>query len=109
MEAFARNIDPETSKEAARFASENLSDLEAEVYRVIVSFGEEGCIADDVIQTMNAKQNSINPRFKPLKNKGAIVDTGLKRKADSGRNQIVVRASIFGGPVVERPVFEFDV
>jgi hypothetical protein len=91
MEAFARNTDPTTSHEAAKSVGV-LSDMEQTVFDVIKQF-PLGCIADEIEDKLPGKRLvSISPRFKPLINKGFIVDTGEKREGRSGRKQRVMLA-----------------
>ena len=90
---LARNSDPITSHQAA--ASIDAAKLEAQVYKVIFSHGRVGCISDDVKEAMGLDNNSITPRFKPLKNRGHIIDTGWGRPGRSGRQQTILIAADF--------------
>jgi len=88
---MVRRTDPVTSVDAA--CSVKTSELESLVYEAIKTFGHKGCIANDVEALFpNRAPHSISPRFKPLKDKGLIVETGEKRMGRYGKNQIVVRA-----------------
>lgn len=90
----ARSTDPHTSHLAA--ASFDPTALEMEVLRVVRGF-ELGCIADEVEMLLpSTRSHSVTPRFAPLKRKGLIVDTGRRKKAASGRLQIVVMATAEG-------------
>ena len=108
MKALARNSDPDTSKEAAESLGD-LTDLENKVYEAIASYGAEGCIADEVLVRLPGMAwKSVSPRFRPLKDKGYVVNTGEKRKGASGRNQIVLRAVSPGEVTSQRSTIVFD-
>lgn len=93
---LARESDPDTSKEAAQSVS--TADLERIVYNVILA-AENGCTADDVEKALPyLRSHSITPRFAPLIRKGLIYDTGERRRASSGRNQRVVKATPLDTP-----------
>jgi hypothetical protein len=86
---MARTDDPDTSHAAAR--SIDASALEALVLETIARF-PDGCIADDVkAANPQHRRTTLNPRFAPLLRSGAIVDTGERRIAASGRSQRVVK------------------
>lgn len=86
----ARRSDPATSKQAA--ASLDASKLEEMVLEVIRSYGESGCISDDVIASLPAfGYGSITPRYRALFRKGLIREAGSKR-AVSGRSQRIMVA-----------------
>lgn len=90
-EGMARRTDPETSHDAAK--SINTTRLEAEVLAAIRTFGDKGCIADEIEARLPHLQwCTLTPRFKPLLEKGLIEDTGDKRTGMSKRAQRVVRA-----------------
>jgi hypothetical protein len=89
--AFARATDPDTSHDAAKSFDPNA--LEAKVLEVIQSYGQDGCIKDQILQHFPADAApTITPRLAPLMRKGWIEDTGERRKGNSGRNQRVHRA-----------------
>lgn len=89
--AFARATDPDTSHDAAKSFDPNA--LEAKVLEVIQSYGQDGCIKDQILQHFPADAApTITPRLAPLMRKGWIEDTGERRKGSSGRNQRVHRA-----------------
>lgn len=86
----ARTDNIDTSKDAAKF---NTKGLQQEVYAVIKSFGEFGCISDDVVaQFKQYKEHTITPRYAQLIKKGLIVDTGLRRIGTCGHKQRVMKA-----------------
>ena len=89
--ALARITDPDTSHAAAE--SLETTELETKVLEVIASFGEAGCIADDVYKQLpNLSIASVSPRFAPLVRKGKVNVIG-KRPAPSGRKQRVMQAA----------------
>jgi hypothetical protein len=87
---LARKSDPSTSKEAAEaFDSSTMEEL---VYNDICSFGETGCIIDDIISKHpNIPVNSLAPRVAQLCHKKLVVYTGEKRYGNHKRKQLVVR------------------
>ena len=86
---LVRSDSPETSVEAAQ--SLDSTKLEELVYKTISSF-ENGCIQDEVLDSLNhLPYSSVTARFAALKRKGLIsVDNG-KRKGKSGKNQSVMK------------------
>ena len=90
MVGFARNTDPDTSKEAAQLV--NVTNLEQIVLDVIKRY-PHGCISQDVeSELVQYRSSSITPRYNQLIKKGLVIDTGKKRPGFSGRNQRVMRA-----------------
>jgi hypothetical protein len=86
-----RTTDPFTSVEAA--FSVDTTKLEKMVYEAILSFGEMGCIGDDVHKKLSPIGiQTLSPRYRPLIEKKMIEETGEKRKGASGRKQRVLRA-----------------
>jgi len=81
---FARNTDPDTSKEAA----EKAPNLEGVVYEAIRTLGR--CIADEVVEHLGMRWDSVTPRFASLIRKGLVRDTGERRKGKSRRRQRVM-------------------
>jgi hypothetical protein len=63
------------------------------VYETIKKFGDQGCISDQVL-AMHPEMpySSITARYRALLDKGFIVDTGERRKGQSGRAQRVLKA-----------------
>jgi hypothetical protein len=87
-EHMARCTDPDTSKAAA--ASLDPTKLEGEVLAAIKSFGTNGCISDQIeAKLSHIKCSSVTPRYAKLNQKGLIRDSGERRVAMSGRQQIV--------------------
>tara|TARA_B100000029_G_scaffold279604_1_gene273772 strand:+ start:296 stop:682 length:387 start_codon:yes stop_codon:yes gene_type:complete len=93
--SHARRTDPATSKEAGY--SLDPTKLEQKVLRIITNFGSHGCISDQVehemMKVFDVKGSSVTPRYTKLIAKGHVVDTGVKRKAISGKHQRVLMCS----------------
>lgn len=85
-EAYARRTDPETSHEAA--ASIEPSRLEGEVYEALRRF-REGATTRELSKSMNLDWGSVTPRIAPLRRKGLVKDSGLRRLGNTGRKLIV--------------------
>ena len=86
---LVRRDDPATSHDAAE--SIDATAMESIVADAIWESRETGAIADDVCNALpRHAYNSITPRFKPLKEKGIIIVDGTRRKARSGRSQMVM-------------------
>ena len=89
---LVRNEDPSTSHEAAE--SVNATYMEQVVYEVIEGFGPSGCISDQVLEVLSHhRYSTITARYKQLKEKGLVIVDHRKRKAISGRSQLVMWAS----------------
>lgn len=85
-----RKESPDTSVEAA--CSVDTTRMEQLVYEKICEYGEEGCIADDLLRDLfGYPYSSVTARFRALLDKGFIELTGEKRKGRSGRPQRVMR------------------
>lgn len=90
-QAYARNTDPTTAKQAARTV--RVTHLESIVLNAVKLF-PMGAIMDDIIEALpNHEVRSITPRFRPLINKELLVLTGESRKGKAGRQQQVMKAS----------------
>ena len=90
--ALARGSDPVTSHEAA--ASFDTTSLEFIVLQVIKLSGQYGCIGDDVVRALPLLGiQTVSPRYAPLERKGFIFRMGDKRRAKSGRSQLVMSAA----------------
>lgn len=99
---MVRRTDITTSREAAQ--SVNATKLEQEVYDCVKSFGVGGCTAEQVTIATGIPHETTSPRFRPLLDKGLIVDTGERRKASTGRRQRVVVADVFADEVIIVPI-----
>ena len=86
---LVRRDAPATSHDAAE--QMDAPAMEAIVADAIWGFRAEGAIADQVCDALpQHAYNSITPRFKPLKEKGIVIVDGTRRKAKSGRGQMVM-------------------
>ena len=90
---LVRSDAPDTSR-AAAFAVDTTR-LEFMVYETIGSFGERGCISDEVLARFpQLPYSSITARYKALLQKELIEDTGVRRAGSSGRGQRVLRQKV---------------
>ena len=87
MNPLARTTDPETSHEAAARAP---TDLEARVLAVLGRFAN-GATTYELSAAMGESLVTVSPRMRPLVNKYLVEDSGIRRRGESGRNQIVWR------------------
>lgn len=89
---LVRRDSPDTSHEAAQAVDS--AKLEALVYEAIRSFGDAGCISDEVRALFpHLPYSSVTARYKALIDKGFIEATGDRREGQSGRTQRVLRAT----------------
>ena len=89
---LARTNDPITSRDAAQQVNANA--MEKKVLHAIESFGTDGCISDDVLDLLSHhRYSTVTARYKQLKEKGLIKVDHRKRKAQSGRQQLVMWAT----------------
>lgn len=87
---FRRNA-PQTSVEAAEKL--DVTRLEELVYRAIVDAKEQGITQDELLTKFDSlPYSSVTARPAALKRKKLVVDSGLRRKGRTGRNQIVLVA-----------------
>lgn len=87
---LVRKQDPATSHQAAEKV--DTAKMEYLVYEAIHSFGENGCISDEVLEKFPyAPYSTITARYRALHDKGYIEIIGV-RKGRSGKNQRVMRA-----------------
>lgn len=81
-----RNLDPFTSHESAEKVDANR--MEKIVWGVIDSFGEHGCISDQVQYALaEYRYSTITARYKALKEKGMIKTDTRTSRGESGRKQ----------------------
>ena len=102
----ARNSDPGTSHEAAVLV--DAAGLRQIVYQVMATFGEDGCIGDEVEDALpDIPINSISPRYAEMEDLGMIIKTGEKRKGGHYNRSQVVRRVL--PPPFEKPkrTYEF--
>jgi len=89
---------PETSPKAAASVADAASTREAKALVLIRTNARHGCTADEVADTFEWERYSSRPRLSTLKARGEIVDSGLRRKGASGRNQVVWVVPEYGPP-----------
>ena len=92
-EAHARSRDPETSQEAAEFMRGDAANHgEREILRVLRAH-ESGLTTHEISELSGIPYWSTTPRMAPLRRKGLVEDSGLRRQAEgSGVRCIVWRA-----------------
>ena len=87
-----RNLDPYTSHESANKVE--ATQMEKIVWEVIDSFGETGCISDQVQYALpQHRYSTITARYKALKDKGLVIVDGSAVKGESGRKQMMMWSS----------------
>ena len=103
MHGAYRANDPETSKEAAK----DVSRLEGEVYAALKT---RPSTTEEIAAIMGRPLQSITPRIAPLRRKGFIFDTGVRRPGRSGRSRIVFAATteITPEPLKSRKISDAD-
>ena len=90
---------PSVSTSMAALRSISTTHLEAEVLKVIESYGVRGCISDEVrAHFPNLAYSSVTARYGALERKKLIHRSG-SRPGDSGRKQAVMFASSVVPPV----------
>lgn len=87
-----RKEGPDTSRESAEQVDSTR--LERLVFETIRSFGQQGCISDEVRdRNPGYPYSSITARYKALLSKGYIIDTGERRIGKSGRKMRVMKSN----------------
>jgi len=86
----SRSTDPMTSKKAAE--SVDATKLEKMVLEAVKRSGEKGMTCEEVADKIEMEVVSVSPRFAPLKRKGLIYRTDLRRAGKSGRGRIIWKA-----------------
>jgi len=94
---------PDTAYAAADSMADAAKSREAMALVLIAANGLRGCTADEVADTFNWERYSSRPRLSGLKAQGKIVDSGLRRKAVSGRSQAAWVLPEYGPPLPEDP------
>ena len=90
---LVRHDSPDTSHAAAEAV--DTTRLESMVYEAIRSFGDAGCISDDVLAKFPTfPYSSITARYRSLLDKGYIKDTGHRRPGRSGKQQRILQAVV---------------
>lgn len=91
---LVRRDDPSTSHEAAEQV--DATRMERIVLDTIRTFGTDGCISDDVLALLHGyRYSTVTARYKQLKEKGLVIVDDRKRKAESGRQQLIMWAAEF--------------
>lgn len=105
MHGAHRKDDPDTAKEAAKL---DVSHLEARVYELLRF---KPSTAEEIAFALNRSLQSITPRIAPLRRKGYIFDSGLRRNGASGRSRIVWAAAkeIIPEPVKTKKLEEKEI
>lgn len=85
-EALARATDPSTSHAAA--ASIEPTALEDRVLQCLRR-NPHGLTSTEIAERLNLAPWTVSPRIKPMREKGLVLDSGIKRKGASGRSSIV--------------------
>lgn len=81
-----------TSSMAGEWMQQHATDLAYEVYERIDAMyraGWEGLTTEQIEERLNGKHQTISPRVTELRDRGFIMDSGLKRRNKSGRMAIV--------------------
>ena len=73
---LARHTDPDTAHDAAEI---EVSDMEQHVLTTLCANGPLTSV--EIANRTRLNVNSINPRMRPLVDKGLVVDTGQRRKS----------------------------
>lgn len=79
----------ETSAEAAEKFAPKVGRLQKMTLEAIASRAANGLTADECAQLIGLDRWSIQPRTSELRRKGLIVDSGLRRKNETGKRAIV--------------------
>ena len=95
FKAHARHSDPQTSHDAAAGIKEKLPRLESMVLKSITSGQTRGMNSYEIELATGLPNESCTPRYAPLRRKGFILDSGLRRPGKSGKGQIVWVAKQF--------------
>lgn len=77
--------DPDTSRLAARHVASRVEGLRALLLTRLRSAGADGLTADEAADLLGETPFAIRPRFTELLRDNRIVDSGLRRRNESGR------------------------
>jgi len=98
------------STSVAAFHTSPIASLRERVLEIIESYGEDGCIQDDVIATFRKGLSSdesntgrVTGRFSELEDAGLIVRLGDTRRGASGKQQLIMRAAVYAKTVTAAP------
>jgi len=79
----------DTSEAAAASVDETTPYLRRRVFDYISARGAEGATCDEVEGALDMRHQTASPRVNELAGRGAIVDSGRRRKTRSGRSAAV--------------------
>jgi DNA-binding transcriptional ArsR family regulator len=86
----------DTSIDAAESMLDVLTETQNVVYEAIWKLGSDGGISDEICELLpDMRYQTVTPRYRALLDKGLITDTGERRLGKSGRQQRVMRATIW--------------
>lgn len=83
--ALSRRNDPDTSKKAA--AGVGTTMLEAAVFGCLKAHGPKTSF--EIADILRLSLVTVSPRLAPLRDKGLIRDSGVRKLGESGRGRIV--------------------
>ncbi|MGH6793077.1 MAG: helix-turn-helix domain-containing protein [Methyloceanibacter sp.] len=86
-QAFARNTDPQTARDAADSITPIVTDLEAAVLAALKT-APRGLTLDELIDATGLEKVTVSPRLRPLCVKGYAKELG-KKPGRSGRQQTI--------------------
>lgn len=84
---WQRNSD--TSREAAATVRAKAPALRTAVLGYVTGRGEQGATNEEVSVAMGIKLQTVCPRMFELREAGVVVDSGTRRKTESGRDAVV--------------------
>jgi hypothetical protein len=88
------NNTTDTANEAAASMADHVGKLANECFHEIVATWTEGAVGmtvDAIEQRLNRSHQSVSARVNELRDKGWVVDSGIRRPTRSGRKAIVWR------------------
>ena len=91
-----RHSSPDTSRLAAESMAEAAATRAALAFAFVANRKARGATADEVASGLGWEKYSSRPRLAELRKRGAIVDSGWRREAASGRSQAVWVIPAFG-------------
>jgi len=81
-----------SSIEAAEKIKPKVGGMRGRVYGIIKLCGEEGTTVEELCAFMKLEAKHVQPRVSELRKLGKVIDSGLKRKSESGVSVIVWKA-----------------
>ena len=93
-QAYARNADPDTSREAAECVrGDRATRMEQKALQVVRDREPRGVTNFEISAATGVSLQTITPRMKPLRLKGLVYDSGKRRPGATNRPCIVWRAT----------------